>query len=405
MRRTLREQYDRTGRAVSQLPAAPHSIVPPHVFAHMARLSDANWPGLAERAKESLAFATEVRTERGSLRGVTPLTTTPGASKLRTVYDAEHGFGLPGKPVRHEGDAPPGDVTVNEAYDALGATFDYFQKVHGRNSIDGRGLPLDATVHYRRAFNNAFWNGRQMVFGDGDGEIFGRFTQSLDVIGHELTHGVTQYEAGLDYQDQSGALNEHMSDVFGVLVKQYSLGQTARKADWLIGAGLWAAGVRGVALRSMKAPGTAYDDPRTGKDPQPAHMDGYVDTADDSGGVHINSGIPNHAFYLAALGFGGKAWLKAGQVWYLALTESLRRDADFMVAAAAIVDAAGTQFGKAGASVVRSAWKHVGIEVKRASPAKPQPAKPQQSKAKPKPKGAVTRADSRGPERRDRRAS
>ncbi len=400
MRRALRELDERSERAPS---GALRSIVPPHIFTHMARLSDANWPGLAERAKESLAFATEVRSERGSLRGVTPLTTTPGMSKQRTVYDAEHRFGLPGKIVRHEGDEPSSDITVNEAYDALGATFDYYQNVHGRNSIDGRGLPLDATVHYRRAFNNAFWNGRQMVFGDGDGEIFGRFTQSLDVIGHELTHGVTQYEAGLDYQGQSGALNEHMSDVFGVLVKQYTLGESAKQADWLIGAGLWAPGVHGTALRSMKAPGTAYDDPRIGKDPQPAHMDGYVDTADDSGGVHINSGIPNHAFYLAAVGFGGKAWVKAGKVWYLALTESLRRDADFMVAAAAIVDAAGKQFGKAGASVVRNAWKHVGIEVKIASPKKQKTTKPKQTQAKTK--GAVTRAHSRGPERRDRRAS
>jgi Zn-dependent metalloprotease len=241
-----------------------------------------------------------------------------------------------------------------------------------------------------------------MVFGDGDGQIFGRFTQSLDVIGHELTHGVTQYEAGLDYQGQSGALNEHMSDVFGSLVKQFTLGQTAKKADWLIGAGLWAKGVKGVALRSMKAPGTAYDDPRIGKDPQPAHMDGYVDTQDDNGGVHINSGIPNHAFYLAAIGFGGKAWLKAGKVWYSALTQTLRRDADFMVAAAATVDAAGTEFGNKGASVVRTAWNKVGIEVKGASPRK---TTTQASNKTSKTKGAVTGANSRGSERRTRRAS
>jgi Zn-dependent metalloprotease len=378
-----------------------HTIVPPHIFAHMARLSDSHWPGLAERAKESFAFATELRSERVALRGVTPLTTSNGGGKRRTVFDAEHGFSLPGRPVRSEGDAPTQDIGVNEAFDALGATYDYYLKVHKRNSIDGRGLPLDASVHYRRAFNNAFWNGRQMVFGDGDGLVFNRFTQSLDVIGHELTHGVTQYEAGLDYQGQSGALNEHMSDVFGSLVKQFSLGQTAKQADWLIGAGLWAKGVMGVALRSMKAPGTAYDDPRLGKDPQPAHMDGYVDTEDDNGGVHINSGIPNHAFYLAAVGFGGKAWLKAGKVWYSALTQLLRRDADFMVAAATTVEAAGQAFGNSGASVVRSAWNRVGIEVKGASPRKTKSPKTTTAKAK----GAVERAHSRSPERRNRRAS
>ena len=377
-----------------------HAIVPPHVFAHMATLSDAHFPGLAERGRESLVFCDEILTERQSLRGVTPLTTTSGEGKRRTIYDAEHGFGLPGRPVREEQDGPTADLAVNEAFDGLGATYDYYFEVHGRDSIDARGLPLDATVHYRRSFNNAFWNGRQMVFGDGDGEIFNRFTGSLDIIGHELTHGVTQYEAALDYQGQSGALNEHMSDVFGSLVKQHVLRQTAKRADWLIGEGIWAKGIHGKALRSMKAPGTAYDDPRVGRDPQPAHMNGYVDTEDDNGGVHINSGIPNHAFYLAAIGFGGSAWVKAGKVWYLALTQSLHRDADFMVAAAATVDAAGRLFGTKGATVVRTAWKQVGIEVQSASPKK---TKREQTKAQVK--GAVQRAHSRGPERRTRRAS
>jgi Zn-dependent metalloprotease len=378
-----------------------HAIVPPHIFAHMATLSDAHFPGVAERAKEGLVFVNELRSERLTLRGVTPLTTDTGSGRRRTVYDAKNGFFLPGDPVRHEDDPPTNDVAVNEAFDALGATYEYYFEVHGRDSIDGRGLPMDATVHYRRSFNNAFWNGRQMVFGDGDGEIFGRFTQSLDVIGHELTHGVTQYEAGLDYHGQSGALNEHMSDVFGSLVKQHTLRQTAKKADWLIGVGLWAKGIHGKALRSMKAPGTAYDDPRIGKDPQPAHMDGYVDTDDDNGGVHINSGIPNHAFYLASIGFGGSAWVKAGKVWYLALTQSLHRDSDFMVAAAATVDAAGREFGNKGASVVREAWKTVGIEVQGTPVKRTKPTPKTTAKAK----GAVNRAHSRGPERRDRRAS
>ena len=348
-----------------QPPHAPvHAIVPPHIFKHMAQLADEVWPGLADRALESMALAAEVRAERCAMAGVTALREADGVGPKRTLFDAKHGFSLPGHVVRREGEAPIGDVTVDEAYDGLGATYNYFTKVHARDSIDGRGLRLDATVHYRRAFNNAFWNGRQMVFGDGDGEIFGRFTRSLDVIGHELAHGVTQYEAGLEYQDQSGALNEHMSDVFGSLVKQYHLKHTAKKADWLIGEGLWAPGIQGRALRSMKAPGTAYDDPRIGRDPQPAHMRDYVDTDDDNGGVHINSGIPNKAFYLAAIAFGGRAWVKAGKVWYHALTQTLKSDADFKTAAAACVDAAGGKLGRAAAEVVREAWKQVGVEVK-----------------------------------------
>ncbi|SQI22331.1 Extracellular minor metalloprotease precursor [Salmonella enterica subsp. arizonae] len=135
-----------------------------------------------------------------------------------------------------------------------------------------------------------------MVFGDGDGEIFNRFTSSIDVVAHELTHGVTETEAGLIYFGQSGALNESLSDVFGSLVKQFHLQQTAGQADWIIGEGLLAKGINGKGLRSMAAPGTAYDDPLLGKDPQPAHMQNFIKTREDNGGVHLNSGIPNRAF-------------------------------------------------------------------------------------------------------------
>ena len=216
---------------------------------------------------------------------------------------------------------PVKDVAVNEAYDGLGATYDFFSKAYGRDSIDDAGLALDASVHFGKDYDNAFWDGKQMVFGDGDGVYFNRFTVSLDVIGHELTHGVTEDEAGLIYSNQSGALNESISDVFGVLVKQYALKQKAADADWLIGATLLTKKVKGVALRSMKAPGTAYDDPVLGKDPQPAHMKGYVQTMEDNGGVHINSGIPNNAFYRLAVALGGFAWEKAGRIWYEALRD------------------------------------------------------------------------------------
>ena len=208
---------------------------------------------------------------------------------------------------------PAGDDAVNEAYDGLGATWELWSTAYARDSLDGKGMPLLATVHYGRNYDNAFWDGSQMVFGDGDGVIFERFTKSLDVIGHELAHGVTEHTAGLLYQGQSGALNESISDVFGVLVKQKALGQSAAQADWLVGAELLNASVKGRALRDMRNPGTAYDDPRLGKDPQPAHMDDYVDTQDDNGGVHINSGIPNRAFVLAADAIGGNAWDAAGR--------------------------------------------------------------------------------------------
>jgi Zn-dependent metalloprotease len=207
-----------------------------------------------------------------------------------------------------------------------------------------------------------------MVYGDGDGVIFTRFTACIDVIGHELTHGVTQFTSALEYQAQSGALNEHFSDVMGSLVKQWKLKQTAAKADWLIGKGLLAPGVKGVALRSMKAPGTAYNDPKTlGRDPQPDNMSHYVDTTQDNGGVHINSGIPNKAFYNVAAALGGNAWEKAGKIWYTAFTNKLGHTAQFADAANATYEAAGELYGvgKAEQTAVGDGWKNAGINVSK----------------------------------------
>jgi Zn-dependent metalloprotease len=346
------------------------TIVPPHVLDNLARSTDG---ALSEPARRTLEHDARQRTRRrltavaGPLPGAVAARAAADAASdqpQRTVYDARHKDALPGKKLRAEGGKPVKDASANRAYDALGATFETYLKAYGRHSIDGEGLPLTASVHYLEGYNNAFWNGEQMVFGDGDGRIFLDFTIPLDVIGHELTHGVTQYSANLDYHGQSGALNESVSDVFGSLIKQYALGQTADQADWLIGAGLLAPGVKGHALRSMKEPGTAYDDPRLGKDPQPGTMAGYVSTSQDEGGVHINSGIPNHAFYLAAAALGGHAWERAGQVWYDTLTGgSLSSSADFAAFAGATVAAATARYGAGEeADAVKSAWSQVGVK-------------------------------------------
>ncbi|CAL9290021.1 M4 family metallopeptidase [Streptomyces sp. NPDC052644] len=342
------------------------SIVPPHLLDRLSRSAD---PAVAEAARRTLVTDQNNREARRltAVTGVRPAPPDrPAASgkPRRTVYDAENRTRLPGKKVRGEGDDPTRDATVNRAYAGLGSTFELFLSAYGRDSIDGSGLPLDATVHYDREYGNAFWNGEQMVFGDGDGEIFKDFTLAVDVIGHELAHGVTQYTANLAYFSQPGALNESMSDVFGSLVKQYALGQTADQADWLIGAGLLSDRVQGVALRSMKAPGTAYDDDVLGKDPQPAKMADYVDTAADNGGVHINSGIPNHAFYLVATALGGHAWERAGRIWYDVLTGGkLKETADFAAFARLTVAAARERFGDGGdeAEAVLKAWSTVGV--------------------------------------------
>jgi Zn-dependent metalloprotease len=282
----------------------------------------------------------------------------------RTIFDAQGSEVLPGRKVRGEGDPAGADASVTEAYDGLGSTHELYRVAYRRASIDDHNLPLNATVHYGRDYDNAFWNGEQMVFGDGDGTIFETFTSSLSVIGHELTHGVTQYTAGLDYEGQSGALNESISDAFGALVEQFAGHQDAAQASWLIGAGLFTEQVQGKALRSMKAPGTAYDDDVLGKDPQPATLSGYVTTEDDNGGVHLNSGIPNHAFYLVASALGGHAWDRAGQIWYDTLVGgTLPADCDFTRFAVETTDAAAARYGSGSAehSAVVAAWQKVEV--------------------------------------------
>ncbi|WP_419994811.1 M4 family metallopeptidase [Streptomyces boninensis] len=338
-------------------------IVPPHMLDKLARSDDDRLAAPARRTLERDALQrTRRRITTVRTTAVTPKAEAEAKPK-RTIYDAKHKESLPGRKVRGEGGKAVKDATVNRAYDGLGATFDLYLSAYERNSIDAAGLPLDATVHYGEEYGNAFWDGQRMVFGDGDGEIFLDFTIALDVIGHELTHGVTQYTANLEYFGQSGALNESMSDVFGSLIKQRVLGQTAENADWLIGAGLLAPRVTGKALRSMKEPGTAYDDDVLGKDPQPATMDGYVRTSSDNGGVHINSGIPNHAFYLVAYELGGNAWERAGQLWYDVLTGGeLTSSADFADFARLTVAAAQQRHGEGPElAAVQKAWTQVGV--------------------------------------------
>ncbi|NBM18787.1 M4 family metallopeptidase [Streptomyces sp. GC420] len=339
------------------------TIVPPHVLDRLAQAGDPVVAGPARRTLERDAFQRTHRRMTTVVGAAAPTAAAPSGRPRRTIYDAGHGTDLPGRKVRSEGDEPGSDATVNRAYAGLGATFELLLSAFGRDSIDGSGLPLDATVHYDEDYGNAFWDGSQMVFGDGDGEVFLDFTLPVDVIGHELAHGLTQYTANLTYFGQPGALNESVSDVFGSLIKQYTLGQTADQADWLIGAGLLAPRVSGVALRSMRAPGTAYDDDVLGKDPQPATMDDYVRTGRDNGGVHINSGIPNHAFYLLATALGGYAWERAGQIWYDVLTVGgLEVDASFKDFAKATVAVTLDRYGdRDEMRALVKAWQQVGV--------------------------------------------
>lgn len=337
-------------------------IVPPRLLRRLLTHDD---PQIREAAMSTLLTTARLRGQRELLAQ----TFAPSAAEglHRSIYTAEDSSAPSGKLARSESGPRSVDQAVNDIYDAFGATYDLFRSAFQRDSIDGKGLRLDAVVHFGHRFNNAFWNGSRLIVGDGDGKALLGFTKSLDVIGHELTHGVTEFTCNLEYHRQSGALNESMSDVFGSLVKQYALKQKAGDADWLIGAGVLGPFVPGVALRSLKAPGTAY----VGDD-QPSTMAGYVETPDsdqgDWGGVHRNSGIPNHAFYLVATGLGGYAWVEAGQIWYDTLL-SLQPDSDFKACAAMTYYMAGRRFGvnSRQQQEVGNAWTAVGVPVEPAT--------------------------------------
>ncbi len=327
-----------------------------------------------DTALHSLSLSSFIRGKRTVVGKITIATAVPAGQLRRTVYDMKNDGNtddLPGKLVRSENDPESDDIAVNQAFDGAGATYNFYKDIFDRNSIDNNGLRLDSSVHFDQDYDNAFWDGKQMVYGDGDGSVFqkGCFTYCLDVIGHEMTHGVTDHESNLYYQGQSGALNESFSDVIGIQVKQRVLGQTAEQADWLIGAGMFTSAINGIALRSMKAPGTAYDDPKLGgKDPQPATMKDYVKTRVDNGGVHINSGIPNHAFYLVATKLGGYAWEKAGKIWYNAFLHGrVRTRATFQDAANITSKVAQELFGARSSEqqAVIDSWAEVGIKAKK----------------------------------------
>ena len=344
-------------------------IVPPHM---VEKIIENGLEAQIERARQTLNVSGQMRGLRQSLSDITKKArATAAGNKNRVIFDAQNGSVLPGILVRNEGENPTGDPAADEAYDGAGATYDLYYQIFERNSIDDNGMPLVSIVHYLEGYDNAFWNGERMVYGDGDEDLpvtdrlFNRFTIAIDIIAHELTHGVTQYEANLVYRDQPGALNESFSDVFGALVKQRIKNQTADQADWLIGEGLFTDNVNGRAIRSMKNPGSAYDDPLLGKDPQPGHMDNFVETTSDNGGVHINSGIPNKAFYHVASEIGGYAWEKAGKIWYATLKDKLNATSDFYAAANLTLEAAGELYGSNSPeqNAVQKGWEEVGIIV------------------------------------------
>lgn len=343
-------------------------IVPPYMVDAMARCED---PVIRDGALASLGHCAAVRAVRAFAGEMPALLASPSPTgrKHRLVYDARGKDALPGRLVREEGDSKVADVAVNEAYDHAGDTFDFFHVVCGRNSLDDRGMSLISSVHVGEAggrdrfqpMNNAFWDGGQMAYGDGDGRVFRGFTRALDVVAHELTHGVQAFTSNLVYRGQSGALNEHFADVFGVLTRQWRRREPVAEASWLVGADVLVAAKTRRAIRDLEHPGTAYvDDPILGSDPQPADMKRLYEGPADSGGVHINSGIPNRAFVLAAQAIGGNAWETPAAIWYESMLQ-LSRTSRFADLARITAQVAADRFGAATRKAVRAAWRKVGL--------------------------------------------
>ena len=344
------------------------AYIPPHVLDHLARSSDN--PELRQRARVTVQQAKTSRARRAaksvSMQAfLAAAAAPPPGTAGREVYNCQHQWALRVAPIaRGEGDPATSDADVDTMYNYAGITRDYYKNQLGRNSIDNLAMNLILNVHVGVNFMNAFWDGDEMAFGDGDGVIFTSFAQSLDVVAHELTHGVTQFTADLDYYSQSGALNESFSDVFGSVITQHKLGQNAGTADWLIGNEIMGPTLFGEALRSMKAPGTAYNNALMGQDPQPDHMNNYYTGPADNRGVHINSGIPNKAFYLVAIGIGTP---KAAQLWYHAL-QNLWPTANFNDAVAVITNSAriltkNNVTPQGTTQTVRRAFREVGLPV------------------------------------------
>lgn len=290
------------------------------------------------------------------------LTVPQPSTAGRLIYDNLHNWPptYDSQFIRGEGDPAVGGQNANKAYDDLGLVRQYYRDKFGRNSIDNAGLNIKANVNLGVGFDNAFWepNLLLMAYGNG-GFLFKDLTGDLDVSGHELTHGVTQFSAGLIYNYyQSGALNEAFSDMLGTAIDASVNNRDADTHNWLIGEDIMADQFAGEALRNMAEPGTAYDNPIMGRDPQPRDMSGYYEPANP----HIMSGIPNRWFYLICSEIG----IEAGALIMYQTLQRLWPNAVFSDAAAVAADqarilATNKQVPPQSAQVVRGAARQQGF--------------------------------------------
>lgn len=337
-------------------------FLPPYIIRQLSENAD---PALRRIAFDTLEVdaATRAKRELNPAR-VMGRSAVPGVGYRRKVFDMEGlDWQLPGTLRRSENGPASDDPTVNQAFEAAGITYNFYKKVFGRESLDGAGYPLISSVHFGINVANAFWNGTQMVYGATDGHFFLPFTASLGIAAHEMTHGVVNFSTNLAYAGQSGALNESFCDAMGVAVEQWHGKQNVAAASWTLGREIAGPGLGDVAgFRSFLADKAFEDHPVLGTDPQPKHMDVYVNMNEDHGGVHVNSGIPNHAFYRAAQALGGNVWDRTAHIWYEAFTKTLNQNATFVDAATATALAAKRLYDDGTAAAVSDAWRAVGVE-------------------------------------------
>jgi Zn-dependent metalloprotease len=338
------------------------SIVPKDVLERIAgdkKLDPELRRAAAESARLSDAFRL-LRTQHGALTSLTrssgahllELATTPSVA----VYDCKQTQTLPGAPIGNP--AKSKDGTAKRAFNETNSVVKFYKTIFGRNSVDNAGMTLMSSIHYGKRYNNAMWTGSEMLYGDGDGKLFIDFTGGNDVIGHELTHGVTQNSLQLSYTGDAGGLNESMSDCFGSMFRQWQAGQDVKAADWLIGSDILGpvAKQKGyTCLRNMANPAdkaalaaqpTMYSQITPGMDP------------------HYSSGPPNLAFTTACLTLGGNSWEKIGQVWYAVLTTSGASPHMTMPQVAARARQVAQQLYPklpAVAAAVDAGWKKIGI--------------------------------------------
>lgn len=361
------------------------AFIPQDILVHIESAD-----GIDEEVRESVRSTIEASKETvkerqdvgdGDANPHEPSLPDPDARKLRIPGPQKHRFEkksqgatvdiydgrnsdytpLPGPILRKNGQAPVEDQIANSCYDTMNKAQTFFRDVYGWDSLDDKNMPLVATVHYGWHVANAYFMSKykQMVYGNGNKNMY-NFVGSYDVVGHELAHGIIQFSSGLIYRGMPGALNEYCADVMGTLLEQWVHHQTVDKADWLLAQDVLFPGEDKIALRSMKAPGTAYNDPRVGRDSQPGHMKDYIYTEKDKGGVHFNSGIPNRAFYLAASAWGGNAWETAGKTWFAAMTTT-EPNASFYGFASRTCREARRIGGPEWQSTCVKAWTEVGV--------------------------------------------